>query len=1103
MKKSIFSSSRLFLNIFLFGILTTLFVAQGYSQCLNTIPYGGGVAPTAGQTTTLSGGIFAGEYSTITGVAATTQYISNSTGGTGNYITIRQGTSNGPVIAHGPAPLTWTSTVAGDYFQHINLNAACGTESAGRVSTITREACTNTISYLSGPAPAPGNTTTLANCVFASEYSTITGVAAATTYISTSTGGNGNFITIRQGTYNGALIAAGYSPLVWTSTVAGDYFQHINTNDACGTESACRVSSVSQPGTNCDYNVPFSGNNTITANSGAICDHAGWGTNYANNADGYTVINPVNAGDMVVLLFTHFHLEGCCDFVRVYDGVGTGGTLLFSGNGTSIPPMQTSLSGPLTLQFTTDGSVVLPGFRAQISNIVPPCVTPGTPVSPTGLAIGYSSATLSWMAGTPVGTPTVTYSYEVIRSSDLMVVNTGSTTSTTVNVGGLQCGTDYHFRVRAASSCNGIQSAWSAISADFTTDDITNPTNVIATPATICNGDFSDLNATSAGNVIHWYTLPVGGTAIGTSDSNDDFTVYPTTTTTYYAEAQEETTGSLFTTNAGGLSCSAGIMFEITASVKTIAINAFDIIPDMTGAQNVNVYYKAGTFTGFEANAAAWTLLGTYPINGTIGTPVNMPIADIVIPAGQTYGIYLNFNARYTDLAVFTEYSNSDITLRSGVGHCSLFDGCCMPRAFNGVVHYEKGSMSQYVGPANASFGTSDPQTFTVQFLYFDVNSIADITIKEVDVYFTSAIGSNFSITLNNSVGAVLATYNGQVTVTGGPAQTVPVNFTVPHGTNYSIRFTINPGALRHSAGATYPYTIPGVIQITGNSYDPVYYYWFYNWKVQLGSDVCTSDRVPVTVTVNDVPAQPSVITGNDTPCEGTSQIYSVSDVSGITYNWNFPSGWTQTAGGTTHESTADVGTIGGNISVTPENSCGLGTPSTLPVIVNALPVVSISGLNTFYCEYNSPVTMVGVPSGGVFSGPGVAGSVFSPSVAGVGTWSVVYTYTDGNGCTNDETIIVDVDVCTSVGSVESGILTVYPNPVTDMFTVEIQALSNSDFHWTLVDMKGKTIMSGSESLLSGQNFITIETKHLASGMYMLQSSINGEMIHTKIIKNR
>jgi len=135
-------------------------------------------------------------------------------------------------------------------------------------------------------------------------------------------------------------------------------------------------------GTTCDYSVPYSGNNSITASTGFICDENGWGTDYNNNANGYTVINPVSAGDMVELSFTHFELEGCCDYVRVFDGTGTGGTELWSGNGTSLPPDITSTTGPLTIQFTSDGSVIYDGFRAEISNIyVPPSCDYSVPYS--------------------------------------------------------------------------------------------------------------------------------------------------------------------------------------------------------------------------------------------------------------------------------------------------------------------------------------------------------------------------------------------------------------------------------------------------------------------------------------------------------------------------------------------------------------------------------------------------------------------------------------------------------------------------------------------------------------------------------------------------
>ncbi len=56
-------------------------------------------------------------------------------------------------------------------------------------------------------------------------------------------------------------------------------------------------------------------------------------------------------------------LESFCDFIYIYAGAGTGGTLIWSGTGwMSFGPI-TSLPGqPLTIRFFTDGSVTYSGF---------------------------------------------------------------------------------------------------------------------------------------------------------------------------------------------------------------------------------------------------------------------------------------------------------------------------------------------------------------------------------------------------------------------------------------------------------------------------------------------------------------------------------------------------------------------------------------------------------------------------------------------------------------------------------------------------------------------------------------------------------------------
>ena len=105
---------------------------------------------------------------------------------------------------------------------------------------------------------------------------------------------------------------------------------------------------------------------------------------------------------------------------------------------------------------------------------------------------------------------------------------------------------------------------------------------------------------------------------------------------------------------------------------------------------------------------------------------------------------------------------------------------------------------------------------------------------------------------------------------------------------------------------------------------------------------------VTLNLTVNPAPAQPSVITGNDNPTQGTTGLtYSVTNVTGVTYTWEVPAAWTITAGQNSNSITVSVGALaaGGTIRVTPSNTCGNGTAQTLTVTTQAanVPVTSVS----------------------------------------------------------------------------------------------------------------------------------------------------------------
>jgi hypothetical protein len=134
MKKSLLFTRRLKASLMILSVL--FFSSNYYSQCNNTAAFGTATAPTTiGLPTTITTCAFYGEYSTVNGVAAASQYTSTINGG--GFVTVRQGTPGGPVVASGASPLTWSSTTAGTYYMHWNSNAACGTGTGCLAVTIT------------------------------------------------------------------------------------------------------------------------------------------------------------------------------------------------------------------------------------------------------------------------------------------------------------------------------------------------------------------------------------------------------------------------------------------------------------------------------------------------------------------------------------------------------------------------------------------------------------------------------------------------------------------------------------------------------------------------------------------------------------------------------------------------------------------------------------------------------------------------------------------------------------------------------------------------------------------------------------------------------
>jgi len=108
----------------------------------------------------------------------------------------------------------------------------------------------------------------------------------------------------------------------------------------------------------------------------------------------------------------------------------------------------------------------------------------------------------------------------------------------------------------------------------------------------------------------------------------------------------------------------------------------------------------------------------------------------------------------------------------------------------------------------------------------------------------------------------------------------------------------------------------------------------------------------------------------------------------------------------------------GGSIPVTYTYTDNYGCSNSITkyILVHALPVVGITGLNAIYCPNAPAANISGFPTGGLFSGPGITGNVFDPSlVSPGGTYPVTYTYSDIYGCSNSITTIVTITALQAV----------------------------------------------------------------------------------------
>lgn len=298
------------------------------------------------------------------------------------------------------------------------------------------------------------------------------------------------------------------------------------------------------------------------------------------------------------------------------------------------------------------------------------------------------------------------------------------------------------------------------------------------------------------------------------------------------------------------------------------------------------------------------------------------------------------------------------------------------------------------------------------QWLIFDVET--PFILKSVLVNANS--NGNRTITVKNDYQATVA--SATVYIPQGISR-VDLNFYIPSGQNFTIEVNSNSGLFRSLDCATYPYEVPGVMSIKNSSGGNRFYYYFYDWEIQLNNSLCVGERIPVPAVVNII-----------------------------------------------------------------EN----GTIDNLPSSVD---------------ETDAPIALQGTPPGGIFSGPGVINGVFDPALAGVGgPYTITYTFTDANGCSNMVESIVTVETSVNIigANPEKPELQLFPNPNNGHFQLKFFTKKQHNLQLQIIDGLGRIIRHEHIGNLQGEYTQEFINGEIAPGIYTLRMMVDQTPYTKKLI---
>ncbi|MES2514687.1 MAG: T9SS type A sorting domain-containing protein [Bacteroidota bacterium] len=424
-----------------------------------------------------------------------------------------------------------------------------------------------------------------------------------------------------------------------------------------------------------------------------------------------------------------------------------------------------------------------------------------------------------------------------------------------------------------------------------------------------------------------------------------------------------------------------------------------------------------------------------------------------------------------------TEYYEIILTPQAGFTVALNTMSFTIQRSGTGIRNYAvRASVDGFTNnlPASVATNTNLSVVGANEFFWnFDALSNAQngSTINFFGATTTSSVALRFYAWNAEAAGGTFSIDNVSIdgSVTGGTVACVPASITGITG-NVAIcsdETLALASSVTGDAPITYTWTGAGTIAAPNASVTAITGATSGNYTLTV-ENACGTATSVVTTTVNALPTL-SITATTMSICVGNSVTLTGSGAQ--TYTWdNFVTDGVPFSPVYTNTYT-----------VTGDDANGCSNTMTISISVSNLPAVTLntSAINLQCVTINSVSLSGGTPVGGVYSGTGVSAGLFSPSTVGVGTYTITYSYTDGNSCTNSATDMITVDACTGIQTLNADVFAMYPNPTKGTLTVKSPLLNTQV---TVFDTHGKKVFTQIATSFETQ----LDVSSLADGLYQV-----------------